>query len=111
MLPAIPIVSHVGTGRAGGICADGFTLARRSSQINASVSAGIRVGEVSGRRERSASPGNPPASYRANHEYSDCREAPASRATCATGTPSSTLNTARCLCATCQPVSAEPRPS
>jgi len=71
-----------------------------SSHSNASTSAAIRCGLVSGRRDRSASSAAPSRSYRAFQPYTDCREAPYRAATSATGDPLRTSSTA---CRRCSP--------
>ncbi len=68
---------------------------RRSSQTRASTSTGTWCGETCGRCDLSTSASSPPAWHPSVQLYTDCRDAPNWRATCATGAPSNTWSTAR----------------
>ncbi len=69
-------------------------LQGRISQINASTTAGVCVGDDRGRLDRSANPARPSCSYQASQRCTACRDTPNRAATSVTGDPARTSRTA-----------------
>ncbi|GAA4551749.1 hypothetical protein GCM10023192_79820 [Amycolatopsis samaneae] len=84
---------EVGSPRIGPILAGPTFRSRRSSQMRASMSAGVRWGVVRGRLGRSYRPASPSAFQRRTHLWAVAREMPISSATWAMGLPPRTRST------------------